>query len=372
MDFSFNEEQRSLGQTVAGVLTDFSALTAPDPHGECDPDVWQALSELGLFSLLIPEALGGVGLRLVDCALAIEALGAGLAPPLVASTLAASVVIAEHGSADFKAAVLPEIAEGRLKVALAISEAGQVDPLDAACRIEGDQLSGSKIVVQGALNADAFLVVADSSDVPALAFVRRSAGGVIVVPHSTLDPSAGLGSVRFSELNVRPEDWRQSSGGPEYLLDIASTIEAGMVIGIASRMLDTAVAYAKTRQQFGQAIGAFQTIKHRCADMAVAVEAGRATAYYAFWAASTGSADRGQCASAANAYCCEIARDVCNDAIQIHGGMGFTWELGLHRFLRRTRILMASLGSPSWHYGRVFDERLAALSGAPGAQRDAA
>lgn len=372
MDFSFDEEQRGLGQTVADVLADHPALIGPDPIVASDDAVWQALSELGLFSLLTPETQGGMGLSLVDVALAIEALGAGLAPPLIASTLAASVVIGTYGSAELKRTALPEIAAGRLKVAVAITEPGQVSPLEPSCRVDGRHLNGAKIVVQGALDADAFLIVAQGPHAPVLALVRRSAGGLSVTPHTTIDPSAGLGAVRFDQVDVTPEECMAGTEPVVGLVDISSTIEAGLAIGIAAQMHEATVDYAKTRQQFGQPIGAFQTIKHRCADMAVSVEAGRATSYYAFWASGSGGADRTRCASAAKAYCSEIARDVCNGAIQIHGGMGFTWELGLHRFLRRSRILMTSLGSPAWHYARVFEERLADITTESGAQRDAA
>ena len=362
MDFGFNEEQQNLGETVGNVLADFPALAGPDLDRAVDVEVWNALANLGLFSLLVPDADGGVGLSLVDCALAIEALGAGLAPPVVASTLVVTEVIARFGSSAQRARWLSPLAAGEVRAALAVSEAGLEDPTLCAVNVRSDALSGTKIAVAGALDADLFLVTAHDGDKSILVLVERSAAGVEVRPHESLDPSAGLAAVSFNAVALEATNLiGDDQGHPafEALLDLASTVHAGLAIGIASRMHDVAVNYAKTREQFGQAIGAFQSIKHRCADTAVAVEAGQATAYYAFWSCSEGMDDRSRSASSAKAYCTEIARDACNDAIQIHGGMGFTWELGLHRYLRRAKILEHAIGTPSWHYARVLSAALA-------------
>jgi alkylation response protein AidB-like acyl-CoA dehydrogenase len=137
-------------------------------------------------------------------------------------------------------------------------------------------------------------------------------------------------------------------------------------------MLDAAVDYAKTRVQFGQAIGAFQAIKHRCADMAVAVEAGKSAAYYAFWAAAEDAPDRARAASMAKAYCGDVSRQVCNETIQVHGGMGFTWELGLHRFLRRSKVIEHAFGDAAWHNERILAATLAAMNDAGLRDQDAA
>lgn len=363
MDFAFNEEQRSLGETVAKVLADFPALTGPDPERGQDDAAWQALAELGLFSLLVSEDDGGVGLTLIDVALAVEALGSGLAPSLVASTLITTELLNRFGTATQKAKFLPQVAAGELRIAIAAAEAGVGDaPGAVACSSTGGRLSGTKIAVAGAVDADLLLVLAKGEAGSALILVDPTASGVTIREHEALDPSAGLCEVRLADVAVESTAiLGQGSAGDavETLIDVAATFHAGMAMGIAARMQDLAVEYAKTRQQFGQAIGAFQSIKHRCADMAVAVEVGRATAYYAFWACTGNEPDRSRSASAAKAYCAEIARDVCNDAIQIHGGMGFTWELGLHRYLRRAKVIEHAFGGRAWHYARVTTETLA-------------
>lgn len=364
MNFGFNSEQKSLGDTVAERLTDFPSLLAPDPAEAKDPEVWKALAELGLFSLLVPEQDGGVGLSLVDIALAVEALGAGLAPPIVSSTLIATDVIAAYGAIAQKERLLPAIAAGDLKVAIAVLEAGQgYDPEDVQTVLSGGKVSGSKMLTADGQDADAFLVLVRSDNRPAVVVVDRAAPGVRVRSHVDLDASSGLCELVLDGVEVSDDPlngFSASAVAVDRLIDVASTVYAGMEIGIAGRMLDAAVEYAKTREQFGQAIGAFQAIKHRCADMAVAVEAGRSAAYYAFWAIAENAPDRGRASSMAKAYCGEVTRDACNEAIQIHGGMGFTWELGLHRFLRRAKVMEHAFGDHTWHYERVMTTTLTA------------
>ncbi|EIZ77827.1 acyl-CoA dehydrogenase domain-containing protein [Novosphingobium sp. Rr 2-17] len=364
MNFAFNEEQKSLGETLGQLLSDFPQLTAPDPAEGRPTDLWSALSELGLFSLLVPEEDGGVGLSFVDVALAIEALGSGLAPSIVASTLVATDIIALYGNENQKARWLPRITEGEMKIAIASLEAGQgYDPEDVQTVIGGNGITGRKILVGDADRADAFLVLARCDGSPCLAMIARDARGVALRQHEDIDPSSGFFELILDAASVA-DDALISHKAPEAaiarLIDVAATVYAGMQIGIAARMLDTTVEYVKTRVQFSQPIGAFQALKHRCADMAVAIEAGRSAAYYAFWAVAEDAQDRSRAASMAKAYCGETARDVCNQAIQLHGGMGFTWELGLHRFLRRAKVLEHGFGNHVWHYERVMATSLAA------------
>ncbi len=182
--------------------------------------------------------------------------------------------------------------------------------------------------------------------------------------HDDIDPASGCCAVTFESVAL-PDNAILGGAAPARavarLLDAGATLNAGLLTGIAARMLDTAVEYAKSRHQFGQPIGAFQAIKHRCADMAVALEAARSAAYYAVWAISEGAADSIRAASMAKSCCGESARAICNETIQIHGGMGFTWELGLHRFLRRARVLEYAFGDQAWHNERVLTETLAML-----------
>ncbi len=366
MDFSFNADQTSLGETVGKVLADHAGLLAPKPVPAHQSAAWEALAELGLFALLVPEEFGGAGLALVDVALAVEALGAGLAPPTAVATLAATELLVCYGSEGQQRDLLPQIARGEVTFAIAALEADQgYDPEDVTCSLADGSLRGSKILVAGAAAAKFLLVLAQGSSGPVLLLVNREAPGVTLRRHDDLDPGSGFCAVSFKD--VRLEDdavvgTANRARAVARLFDAGATLSASLLTGIATRMLETSVEYAMTRNQFGQPIGAFQAIKHRCADMAVALEAARSTAYYAFWAISEDTPDSARAVSMAKSCCGESARMICNEAIQIHGGMGFTWELGLHCFLRRARVLEYVFGDAAWHNERVLAETLASLS----------
>ncbi len=366
MNFSFDEDQISLGDTVARLLADHPALLSPEPAAADRAAGWAALSELGLFALLVPEKFGGAGLSLVDVALAVEALGAGLAPPAAVSTLIATDTLARFGSAAQQQAWLPALAAGEVKFAIAMLEAGQgYDPEDAACTFSGGVLDGTKLLVPQAMDADVLLVLARADRGPVLVLVPRDAPGVSIRAHEDIDPSSAFCEVTFASVQL-DESAALGPGAVDRLLDVAATLYAGLQVGIAARMMDTAVEYAKTRTQFGQPIGAFQAIKHRCADMAVSLEAARSAVYYAFWAVAEDAPDRARAASMAKSYCGEVARSICSEAIQVHGGMGFTWELGLHRFLRRARVLDHGFGDGAFHNERIIVETLAMLAAGGG------
>ena len=363
MNFGFDEQQKSFGDSVVSVIADFPALRSPDLLPPPHEAVWHALAEIGLFALMVPEQFDGVGMSLVDLALAVEALGAGLAPPSVAATLAATDVIARHGSKAQQQDLLPQIANGAIKVAVAMLEPGEgYDPRDVQASIIGDCLTGAKVLVAGGAEATLFLVVAQYHGKPALVIIDAASPGIAIRPHDDLDPTSGCCAITFANVAVGAEAIL-AQGEPERaverLIDVSATISAGLLMGIAGRMLDTAVDYVKVRVQFGQAIGAFQAIKHRCADMAMALEAGRSAAYYAFWAVAEDAPDRARAASMAKAYCGGVSRHICNETIQVHGGMGFTWELGLHRFLRRAKVIEHSYGDAAWHNERVLCATLA-------------
>jgi alkylation response protein AidB-like acyl-CoA dehydrogenase len=369
VNFAFDEQQRELGATVAAALADISALTSPDLEPVGHVEAWDSLAGLGLFALLVPEQYGGVSLSMVDVALSIEALGAGLAPPLVPSTLIAADLIRRFGSEGQKADYLPAIAAGECKIAIAAVEQDGNRP---GTSVRNGSLNGHKILVAGAADADLLLVTVGNDSGDRIQLVTSNATGLTVERHESIDPTAALARATFDQVEATPDNTLGNVDAANYLVDVAATVHAGMLVGIADHMLNVAVNYAQTREQFGKPIGSFQAIKHRCADMAVAVEAGRSAAYYAFWAVSEGDADAPRAASMAKAYCNEVARFVCNEAIQVHGGMGFTWELGLHRFLRRAKLFQHSFGDTAYHQERVLALTLASASSGTIARRDAA
>ena len=376
MNFGFDEQQKSFGDTVANVLADFPALQSPDLLPPPHEAVWQALADIGLFALMVPERFDGVGMTLVDLALAVEALGAGLAPPAVAATLAATDLIVSHGSEAQQQDSLPQIAAGVIRVAVAVLEPDQgYEPGDVRTAVVEDRLNGTKLLVGDAAEATLFLVVARLHGRPSVVMVNADSPGIAIRAHDDLDPTSGYCAVTFADVAIGAGAIL-GEGGPERaverLVDVSATIGAGLLMGSAGRMLETAVEYVKVRVQFGQAIGAFQAIKHRCADMAVALEAGRSAAYYAFWAVAEDAPDRARAASMAKAYCGGVSRHICNETLQVHGGMGFTWEMGLHRFLRRAKVIEHSYGDAAWHNERVLRETLAEVNAAADVRRSAA
>lgn len=358
MNFAFDEEQKSLADTVARLLADHPALLTPDLTPDAAGPAWNALAELGLLAMMVPEEQGGAGLRAVDLALSVEAMGGALAPLSATQALIFTDLLARHGTPSQQQSYLPRMAEGTLRVAIALAEQGGDDaPESVRATVAGGRLSGTKILVAEATRANLFAVVAQTGSGPGVYLVPADAAGISIRAHDDIDPTSALAEVSFDGVMLN-EDALVGPASPGWavdrLFDGGTILSACLQIGIAAKMLGTAVDYARTRQQFGQAIGSFQTIKHRCADMAVALESARSAAYYGVWAFSENAPDCQRAVSMAKAYAGDVAREICNEAIQIHGGMGFTWELGLHRFLRRSKVIEHAFGSSIWHNERIL------------------
>ena len=336
-----------------------------------DRDLWEKLTSTGAFSMLVPEQFSGMGMSFVDLSLVIEEYGRALIPAPVAETIAATDVIVRFGTDGQKARLLPLIADGRLKIVPATIETdagyGPADiGVTAVPAGDGWSLSGCKVLVPHAATADLILLAARFGEKGplGLALIENNRKGVSLREHSTFDPSSRFHRLSLDGVSVSRDDI--VGGGPSAasvsrLLDTSGVVAAIMMTGIAGKVLDDAVAYAAQRTQFGKPIGSFQAIKHRCADMAVAIDASRSAAYYAAWALAEGSPDCAKAVSMAKSCCGDTSRFVCNEGIQIHGGIGFTWDLGLHFYLRRAKILEYSYGDAAYHRERVLAETLAEL-----------
>jgi alkylation response protein AidB-like acyl-CoA dehydrogenase len=340
MNFDFDQQQYALHETVARLLAD----------GTAD---WSALAEHGLFALLVPEEFGGVGLTFVDVALIVQELGNRLAPIAIAETLIATDFISRCASHELKAQLLPAIAAGKMRIALAWLEAeAGYDVSDFTTSIAGGKLSGGKMLVPFANDADMILVATDGG----LALVDRSVSGISLTAHESIDPSCAYQALKFESVTA---EMIGDEGAVARLFDVAATVYAGMLLGVSDRLLSLAAAYACERIQFDRPIGSFQAIKHKCADMAVSVEAAKSIVYYAFWAIAEDAPDRRRATSMAKAWCNDVASKTAAEAIQIHGGMGFTWELGLHHYLRRAKAMAAAYGDTAWHREHVVAMTLA-------------
>ena len=373
MNFDFNEEQYAFRDSVRGILGDRPAGVggALPWAGESARQLWSGIAELGVFSALVPEEFGGLGLTFVDLALVLEEFGRALVPPSVVETLVATDAIVRHGSADQKQSMLPRIATGQLRLACAIIEqVAGYDMAEMGTAVVSDgrdyRLDGSKILVPEAANADFLLVAAGfgGGRGNGLVFVERTHSGVELREQRTLDPASAYHEAVFRHVAIPRENilsGEPSSDALQRLFDASATAAGALMTGVAGKVLETSVEYVKQRSQFGKLVGSFQAIKHRCADMAVAVDSSRSAAYYAAWSLASGAADLTKAVSIAKSFCGDTARFVCNEGIQVHGGIGFTWDLGLHFYLRRAKLLEYSYGDSTYHRERVIREALREL-----------
>jgi alkylation response protein AidB-like acyl-CoA dehydrogenase len=373
MNFDFNEEQYAFRDSVRGFLGDRPAGVggALPWAGESARQLWSGIAELGVFSALVPEEFGGLGLTFVDLALVLEEFGRALVPPSVVETLVATDAIVRHGSADQKQSMLPRIATGQLRLACAIIEqVAGYDMAEMGTAVVSDgrdyRLDGSKILVPEAANADFLLVAAGfgGGRGNGLVFVERTHSGVELREQRTLDPASAYHEAVFRHVAIPRENilsGEPSSDALQRLFNASATAAGALMTGVAGKVLETSVEYVKQRSQFGKLVGSFQAIKHRCADMAVAVDSSRSAAYYAAWSLASGAADLTKAVSIAKSFCGDTARFVCNEGIQVHGGIGFTWDLGLHFYLRRAKLLEYSYGDSTYHRERVIREALREL-----------
>ena len=332
-----------------------------DPRGFSEP-TWQQLADMGLPGLAIEPGYGGQGLGMVELALVLDEMGRAAYPgPYFATALLAASTIAASGQENQMARYLPDMAHGRTRATLAlIEDALAWTPTGVRMRAErrgdGFVLSGEKRFVPFAEAADLLLAVARTGDGPdgtTVFVVPRETAGISTAANVEMDRTNQTSTVRFDGVSVGSDavigevDRGWSVIGPT--LQRAAVGAAAEMLGAARRCMDMSVEYAKVRQQFGQPIGMFQAIKHMCADMLLEVENAHAAVYYAAWALDAGSPDAALAASAAKAYVGEAARKVCGSAIQVHGGIGFTWEYDLHLYFKRAKHFEPLYGDADFH-----------------------
>ncbi len=358
-EYRFTDEQTQLRDAVRKFSVEhfaeekIRALMESDPP--FDQKVWARLGgELGVLGLSVPEADGGVGGTLVDQAVAIEELGARLAcGPLFGTVYLAIPALVAAPSGPARDELLGELVEGRRTAAVAVADqAGVFDPDAVSVTAEGDAVSGTvSQVVDGGI-ADVLLVAARGSDGVALYAV--DADGVERTPLATLDLSRSEANITFSNapatLIAGPDETPRVLN---HALQVGSALLAVEQVGAAQHLLDLSVEYAKSRLQFGRPIGSFQAVKHRLADLLVDVEHARSTAYHAIWALTDGSDDAALATSIAQAVCSAAGSHVATDTIQVHGGIGFTWEHQAHLYYKRATTNAVLLGSAEQQRDRV-------------------
>lgn len=388
MDFDFTQEQVMLRNLTREFMTRECTPRAVrsvmgDPRGFSDT-VWQQMAEMGLQGLAIDAGYGGQGLGMVELALVLDEMGRAAYPgPFFATVVLAAGAIAASGQESQMARYLPDIARGRTKATLAlVDDALSWSPSGVTLRADrrGDTfvLSGEKRFVPFAHVADLILVVARTSsgdDGTTVFAVPADATGLSQTQNVEMDRTNRTSTVTFNSVEVGPDavigEVNQGWAVIGPVLERAAIASAAEMLGAARRCMDMSVEYAKVRQQFGQPIGMFQAIKHACAEMLLEVENAHGATYYAAWAADARSPDASLAASAAKAYVGDASRKVCGSSIQVHGGIGFTWEYDLHLYFKRAKHFEPLYGDADFHRERALQLMLQRLASSHEAQKEA-
>lgn len=343
MDFSLTQDQRLMQDSLARTLAERAPLDrvrayAADPADRA-ADVWAVLTDFGLPGILIPEEFGGLGLTLLDAALAAEALGQAVTPgAFLGSCILGPLAILRGGSADQQREWLPKMAAGEVTVGVAIAEPVSGARDGAGVTALGGELTGKALFVTDALEADVF-VVADKTG--GLHLVRGDAAGLGRSAMTSIDLTRRLGELTLDKTPAEP-----LGHGLSALRDAGWVMLAADTLGAGQAMIDKAVAYAQERKQFGRVIGSFQAVKHLCAEMAAELEPARALVWYAAYAFDAAPEEASLTAAHAKAHLSEIGRFIARTSTEVHGGMGITELLGLHYWFKRIGLDRQLLGGP--------------------------
>lgn len=367
MNFDYSEEHQQLKREVRRFLAQRCPTTAvrailDNPNAAFDRPLWTDIAELGWLGAVIPERWGGSGLGYIElCAIA-EELGRAIAPVPFASSLyffAEALLLA--GSEAQQAKWLPRIADGTTIGCFAASE-GPGQTVRPRTVVASGRLEGVKIPVTDGHIADVAVVLACASNVPGLFLVELDQDGVERERLESLDDSRGVAQLRFS--GARAEQLGEGGAGME-LTDRVFTRAAALLafeqLGGADRCLEMARDHALQRYTFGRPVGGHQAIKHRLADMYVKNELARSNAYYGGWALASHSSELPVAAAAARLAACDAFGFAAKENIQVHGGIGFTWESDAHLYFRRARHLSLVAGEPA----RWSDSLVNALARSP-------
>jgi alkylation response protein AidB-like acyl-CoA dehydrogenase len=331
-----------------------------------DGQVWALLAgQLGLTGIAVPERYGGAGHGPAELAIVLEEMGGALlVAPYFATVALAGQALAASGDEDAMARWLPGIADGSLTATLAVAEdSGSWDLAEVTATAEaagdGWAVTGTKLFVIDGHTADLLLVVAHAPDGPGVFAVERGATGVESERLDSLDQTRALACVTLRETpSIRVGAGRDTAAWLSKVRDLVLAALAAEQLGGAVRCLDMAVGYAKVREQFGRPIGSFQAIKHKCANLLLEVECGRSAVYHGSQAVARCQPDATLAATLAYVYCSQAFTHAAKECIQIHGGIGYTWEHDAHLYLRRAKSSELLFGPPARQR-----TRLAALAG---------
>ncbi len=366
MDFAFSEEQemlrRSSREFLAKECSSKVVRRLMDSPSAYDAALWKKIAALGWTALGIPEQYGGVG-TFLDLVVVLEEAGRALLPgPFFATMGLAVPALIEAGTEAQKKEALSAIAEGSARATLAFTErSGRWDAAGVTLTAKpaggGWRLDGIKLFVPDAESADYLVVAArtrgEGEDGITLFLVKGRPKGMSVTPLKTLDMTRRWDEVRFegvelgadSVMGAPDKAWPQLRRAMEW----ATAALCAEMMGGAQKVLEDSTDYAKTRQQFGKPIGIYQAVSHKLADMLVLSESGRSATYYAAWTIDADAPDRSLASSMAKAYVSDAYRKVAGDGIQVHGGIGFTWEHDMHLYFKRAKASEVTLGDATYH-----------------------
>jgi alkylation response protein AidB-like acyl-CoA dehydrogenase len=352
MQFGLSESQEFLKDSArkffAGECPSAEMRRLMETDTAYDAALWSKLTDQGYTGIIFPEAYGGVGLGKVELMLLMEEAGRALLPgPFFASVVLAGSVLDAVASAADQQKYLAPICRGEARATVAILEANASWNLrDIQLTAGNGKLTGQKFFVSDAAIADFIFVVARNG----VFVVNAKAPGLKISPMTAMDLTRKLYVVEFSNT---PAEEIGATTNLERAFDVATAALAAELVGGMQRTLDITVEYAKTRKQFGKPIGTFQAVQHQCADMYLETESSRSAVYYAGWALEENSPEASTAVSIAKMYASDAARTVGNRGIQIHGGMGFTWENDVHLYYRRAKGSETAFGDATFHRERI-------------------
>jgi alkylation response protein AidB-like acyl-CoA dehydrogenase len=375
MDFGFSEEQELLRAEVRKFLEQNVPMEevrriAESEDESFDRELWNRMAELGWLGLALPEEHGGVGLDFVTLVPVLEECGRSLLPAPLISTVLAAKAIERAGSEKQKARWLPGLADGSLVGTFALLEATdsfEPDGIRLAGALDGETtlLSGKKLFVSDAASADLFVVAYRSGSGPeevSLAVVERGSDGVSVVDYPVTDLTKSTGELVLDRAKVGPGEILGEAGAAwstiRWLIDVGAVLVTAEAVGAAEAAHRLTTEYAKERVQFDSPIGRFQGVKHPLAEMYVDLESFKSLTYYAAWTLDENTDDVSVAASRAKAYAAEAFARMGIEGVQIHGGVGFTWEYDIQLYLKRSKWFRPMFGDVDYHY-----DRLAVLGG---------
>ncbi|MGA8872776.1 MAG: acyl-CoA dehydrogenase family protein [Candidatus Acidiferrales bacterium] len=352
MEFGLSESQQMLKDNArkffAGECPMEEVRRLMQTDTAYDEALWAKMAEQGYTGIIFPEEYGGVGLGKVELILLMEEAGRALLPgPFFSTVPLAGATLDAMTTPEQKKRYLAPICTGEARSTVAVLEdAASWNVADVRMASVNGELTGEKLFVPDAKVASFMLVVARDG----VFVVDAKARGIDVEPMEGMDPTRKMYSVQF---NHTPAEKLGNAGGLARALDIAAAALVAEMVGGMQRTLDITVEYAKMRKQFGKPIGMFQAVQHQCADMYVETESARSAVYYAAWALEENVPDAALAVSIAKMYASDAGRTVGNRGIQVHGGMGFTWENDLHLYYRRAKASETTLGDSTCHRERI-------------------